>query len=194
MAWLTSAQALARLGTKPQSLYASVSRGRIRVRADPDDSRRRLYDGDDVGRLAGHPAGRRRSAAIAADAISWGDPVLPSAISTIADGRLYYRGRDAVALADTSSLEDIAMLLWETGPISFAGELAPSPALPPLRRGLAAMVDRATVDVPLIGRTATELRREMPALVGALATAFGAPAAKIPLHRRLAAAWRRPEA
>jgi len=194
MAWLTSAQALARLGTKPQSLYASVSRGRIRVRLDPDDSRRRLYDGDDVGRLAGHPAGRRRSAAIAADAISWGDPVLPSAISTIAGGRLYYRGRDAVALADTSSLEDIAMLLWETGPISFAGELASPPTLPPLRRGLAAMVDRATADAPLIGRTAAELRQEMPALVGILATAFGAAPAEIPLHRRLAAAWRRPEA
>jgi hypothetical protein len=32
-------------------------------------------------------------------AIAWGDPVLDSAITTIADGRLYYRGRDAERLA-----------------------------------------------------------------------------------------------
>ena len=60
MSWLTSEQALDALGTKPQSLYASVSRGRIRTKADPDDPRRRLYYGDDVDRLAGRGPARDR--------------------------------------------------------------------------------------------------------------------------------------
>ena len=40
--WITAGEALERLGVKPQSLYASVSRGRIRTRPDPADSRRVL--------------------------------------------------------------------------------------------------------------------------------------------------------
>lgn len=195
MAWLTSEQALAALGTKPQSLYASVSRGRIRVRPDPADSRRRLYDSDDVEHLAGRPAGRRRSASVAADAIRWGDPVLPSAITSILDGRLYYRGRDAIALADTASLEDVAALLWETSPVRFAATSRRQAAsASPLGRGLTALATRATTDAPLTGRSAPDLRAEMPGLVGTLAVAFGAAPSDTPLHRRLAAAWRRPEA
>jgi citrate synthase len=195
MAWLTSEQALAALGTKPQSLYASVSRGRIRVRPDPADSRRRLYDGDDIERLAGRPAGRRRSANVAADAIRWGDPVLPSTITSMIDGRLYYRGRDAIALADTASLEDVAALLWQTGSVRFAAPTMRLPRAPsPLARGLIVLAERAATDAPLTGRTAPELQQEMPLLVGTLAVAFGAPLAETPLHRRLAAAWRRPEA
>ena len=84
MAWLTREQALALLGTKPQSLYASVSRGRVRARPDPADPRRSLYAGDDVARLARRGAGRRQTSAIASGAIRWGDPVLDSAITTIA--------------------------------------------------------------------------------------------------------------
>ncbi len=35
--------ALARLGVRPQTLYAYVSRGRLMAQADPDDPRRSLY-------------------------------------------------------------------------------------------------------------------------------------------------------
>ena len=50
--WLTANEALARLGSKPQTLYANVSRGRIAARPDPADSRRSLYSAEDVERLA----------------------------------------------------------------------------------------------------------------------------------------------
>ena len=53
MGWLTAAEALAVLGIQPQTLYANVSRGRIRAKPDPKDSRRSLYHGGDVKRLAG---------------------------------------------------------------------------------------------------------------------------------------------
>jgi len=97
--WLTAGEALQRLNVKAQTLYASVSRGRIRAKPDPADPRRSLYSRDDIDRLARRSVGRPRADAVAAEAISWGDPVLPSAISTVARGRLWYRGEDAVALA-----------------------------------------------------------------------------------------------
>jgi citrate synthase len=119
MAWLTAEQALAVLGTKPQSLYASVSRGRIRARSDPDDPRKSLYDRADIERLATRGGGRRKATAISADAIRWGDPVLPSSISTVTGGHLYYRGKDAVGLAETAGLEEVAALLWEAREVGF---------------------------------------------------------------------------
>ena len=42
-------------------------------------------------------------------------PSIDSAISLIEGGRLYYRGRDAVRLSDSATLEEIAALLWGAG-------------------------------------------------------------------------------
>ncbi|WDR01885.1 hypothetical protein PSQ19_14360 [Devosia algicola] len=95
MTWITADAALARLRTKPQTLYANVSRGRIQSRPDPVDSRRSLYRSEDVDRLAQRRPGPGRAATVASQTIAWGEPVLPTAISTITDGRLYYRGQDA---------------------------------------------------------------------------------------------------
>src|SRR6218665_4096450 len=111
--WLTASEALSRLGSKPQSLYASVIRGRILAKSDPADSRKSLYNAEDVDRLARRNHGRRSAVTVAAEAINWGDPVLPSAISTVSDGRLYYRGRDARALSRTATLGQVAELLWD---------------------------------------------------------------------------------
>ncbi|TBF80529.1 citrate synthase, partial [Rhizobium leguminosarum] len=112
ISWLTAEEALRALKTKPQTLYANVSRGRIRAKADPADPRRSLYQAADVQRLAERHAGRRRTETVAAEAIRWGDPVLSSAISTIIGGRLFYRGKDAAGFADVATLEQTAALLW----------------------------------------------------------------------------------
>jgi citrate synthase len=198
MPWLTAAEALARLGTRPQSLYASVSRGRIRARPDPKDPRRRLYDRDDVDRLARRSAGRRRAEAVAADAIRWGEPVLTSAITDIAGGRLTYRGQDAVALADTAGLEEVAALLWQAPVVDFStprpAAIARAPAVAPLRRVFAILADRAATDAPVLGRAPSRLTTEAAGLVAAIAAALGAPPGSAPLHVRLAAAWGRPDA
>ena len=53
----------------------------------------------------------RKVSDVAAGAIAWGEPVLASAITTVAGGRLFYRGRDAVRLAETETLESVARLL-----------------------------------------------------------------------------------
>jgi len=196
MAWLTGVEARAVLGVLPQTLYANVSRGRIRAKADPNDSRRSLYNGEDVKRLAARRAGRRPAAAVAAGAIGWGDPVLASGISTVADGRLWYRGLDAVALSETASLEEIAGLLWETEGLKFE---RPRTAMPmtgpagsPLGAALQVLARRAGADSPSRGRSRAVLVAEAIDLVSEMAsTLIGSVAASgSPLHHRLAVARR----
>jgi citrate synthase len=127
--WMTAEEALAQLGTKPQTLYANVSRGRIRAKPDPADPRRSLYQSDDVHRLAERHAGRRQTETVAAQAIRWGDPILPTTLSRIANGQLFYRGRDAAELSHQATLEDIAVLLWEAQPISIRPGVGGNPML-----------------------------------------------------------------
>jgi citrate synthase len=115
MTWLTATEALQVLGVRPQTLYANVSRKKIRAKSDPKDTRRSLYHEADVRKMARQRGGQRKATAVAAAAIEWGDPILSSAISTVVDGRLYYRGQDAVVLSEDGSLEDVAGLLWGGG-------------------------------------------------------------------------------
>ncbi|HXW18923.1 MAG TPA: citrate synthase, partial [Roseiarcus sp.] len=185
MAWLTATEALAALGVQRQTLYANVSRGRIRAKPDPKDSRRSLYDGGDVKKLAGRRAGRRSAAAIAAGAIGWGDPVLPSSVSTVIQGRLLYRGQDAVELATTKTLEETAGLLWEAPGVEFRGpsEKPSVPASSPLQAGFAVLAYRAGADLPSLGRSRPALAAEGAALVGDLANAMIGTAGAFPsLH------------
>ncbi len=191
--WLPAADALALLKVQPQTLYANVSRGRIRTRADRGDPRRSLYHRDDVQRLATRRQGRRSSAVLAGEAIRWGEPVLASGISTVVDGRLYYRGQDACALAERATLEEVAALLWD-GPVDgFAATAgAVLPAAEPLAAALQALAARAATDPPARGRGRAALLGEARSLMGALADTMAGPATGEHLHQRLAAAWGRP--
>jgi citrate synthase len=119
MTWLTATEALRVLHVRPQTLYANVSRKKIRAKPDPKDTRRSLYHEVDVRKLARKQGGRRKATVVAAGAIEWGDPVLSSSISTVVDGRLYYRGKDAVGLSETATLEGAAGLLWGAEAVDF---------------------------------------------------------------------------
>ncbi|MBO0861697.1 MAG: hypothetical protein J2P21_25070, partial [Chloracidobacterium sp.] len=55
---------------------------------------------------------RRDPAKAAARSLRWGAPVLDSSITLIDEGRLYYRGRDVLELAEESTVEQVAALLW----------------------------------------------------------------------------------
>jgi citrate synthase len=205
MAWLTAAQALQVLAVRPQTLYANVSRGRIRAKPDPKDSRRSLYHEADVRTMSRRHAGRRGSAAVAAAAIEWGDPILSSAVSTVVDGRLYYRGQDAAALSDEKTFEEVAHMLWgaqgvadvpgaRTG--SFAGKGTSA-----LQRSFLALGLRAATDLSSRGRAPSVLQAEAASVLDTVAEALlderPAPrprlAAKAALNERLAASWCRPD-
>lgn len=217
--WLNSADALALLRVRPQTLYANVSRKRIRARPDPDDPRRSLYHAGDVRRLAAHKRGRPSSERVAAESVSWGNPVLASSISTIARGRLWYRGVDAVRLAEHGSLEEVAGLLWRSRPIRVSvkarGKATRDAPLSALEAAYNLLASRAGRDPPMYGRAISPLQEEAADLFSALSDAMictierassarlNRPAghrvlyqtgASAHLHERLAHAWRRPKA
>src|SRR5215218_7268508 len=100
---LRAREAAARLGVKLDTLYAYVSRGLLRSVAVPG-SRERHYRAEDIERFRGRSGGERGRETLI--------PVIDSAICLIEAGRFFYRGLDAVLLAETATLEQTAALLW----------------------------------------------------------------------------------
>jgi citrate synthase len=204
MAWMTAVEALSVLNVRAQTLYANVSRGKIRAKPDPTDPRRSLYHRGDVLRMAGRSNGRRKVETVAARTMEWGDPVLPSAISTVVDGRLWYRGHDAVELSAQARFEDVAGLLWECDTILIKApgahghaKTAKNPVDDPLKVALVALAERSVHDLPSHGRAAGVLREEAASVLATLVKAMlGAPALRHErsLSERLAGAWRCPDA
>ncbi len=110
--WVNANEATHLLGVSRATLYAYVSRGRIRSEATAGKTRNRRYARDDIERMRARTDERRNPEKAAGRALHWGLPILESAITLIAEGHVYYRGRDAAELARTSSLADVAALLW----------------------------------------------------------------------------------
>ena len=111
-AWLDADEAVETLGVSRATLYAYVSRGRIRSEAAPGAQRRRRYSSDDIERLKARSSERRNPEKAAEHALHWGLPILESAITLIADERIYYRGHEVGALARERSVAEVAALLW----------------------------------------------------------------------------------
>jgi citrate synthase len=101
---LSTAEAAARLGVKPATLYAYVSRGLLGRERSPD-GRTSTFDPAEVDRLA-RPGRARRGRRPATDL------VVPSAITAIDQGRPWYRGLAVTDLATTHTFEEVAEWLW----------------------------------------------------------------------------------
>lgn len=110
--YVTAEEAAGQLGIRRATLYAYVSRGLIRSEPAPGDSRARRYYREDIEKLKRRKAVRRDPGTSGEQALHWGTPVLESALTLIDDGRLYYRGRDALQLAQSASFEAVVALLW----------------------------------------------------------------------------------
>jgi citrate synthase len=113
--WIGAAEAAERLGIKPASLYAYVSRGVLTRRRDPD-GRASMFDAQEIEELA-HRGRPRRLAGGATPA----ELVIESALTEITPTTQRYRGYGATELALRCSFEDVATLLW-TGTLPGAGE------------------------------------------------------------------------
>jgi citrate synthase len=194
---LRAREAAARLGVKLDTLYAYVSRGQLRSVAVPG-SRERHYRADDIERFRiSRGVERGREALI---------PVIDSAICLIKDGRFYYRGCDALHLAETATLEAAASLLWREEPGAAVPSPLPSPGTtrgpretagtaPPLPAGLIercqirlamlAAEDHAALDLRRagVGRTGRTILAELVAAIAGAGAEGGA------VHRRLATCW-----
>jgi len=187
---LSAAEVSAQLGVSRATLYSYVSRGLIRAAPAENDPRRSLYDATDVARLLERRSRGRARREVAASTTDWGEPILRSALTRIEDGALSYRGRDAIVLAETATLEDAAGLLWG-GAVPVVPDIAePLPAAPtPFERCLRAVArDAADSDWALHPpQVAAGAARLLGRMAQAAAGASVPPGQKV--HARLGAAW-----
>ncbi len=122
---LTASEAAAQLGVKLGTLYAYVSRGWLKSYRRKV-GRQALYRRSDIEALRGVIAPERGVRARSLpDASSWvtvaqpptdGSPtgviVAESAVSSIIDGQLAYRGYPIEELVERASFEEVCLLLW----------------------------------------------------------------------------------
>jgi citrate synthase len=188
--------AVSLLGVSRQTLYAYVSRGLVRAEADPDDPRRSLYDPGDIKMLLERKKRGRSRRDVAASTLDWGDPVLPSAITRIVDGTLYFRGKDAVALSRGETLEEVAELLWDSGPLPLVTPAACRPG--PGSDGVGQRCIEAAATLMTAGPWSVSPRRALPdasRILRQVAAAAGrslSPDAEArPIHELLAQSWRK---
>ncbi|MCV0425988.1 MAG: helix-turn-helix domain-containing protein [Roseibium sp.] len=187
--FLSAREAAAELGVQPATLYAYVSRGLISSVAGPGKKRR--YDAADVRRLKGRKAAEDH----AGSRPLTGDPVLETELTLIAENGPVYRGRLARDLAETSTLETVATLLWDSDKDPFADNVPLSP--PALPSGLAAL-DRLMMALaawPLQDRAAFTLAPRLLQIKGAALLRYGVAAlldqepVAIPIHTQIANAY-----
>jgi citrate synthase len=166
---LTTLETAERLGVKPATVYAYVSRGLLsRERTQAGST----FDPQEVARLAY----RARHAPVESQGRD--GPVFVTEVAKIQGSRLYYRGLDAVALSRSRSFEEVAVWLW-TGQWPADGERpwrAPQSTVrpvravlkcfgtesPPVERWMVAVPTAALVDdlrhdlspaaIPIVGR------------------------------------------
>jgi citrate synthase len=120
--YLSAEQAAKALNVSLQTLYAYVSRKGVRSVPIPG-TRRRRYWKSDIERLRD-----RKTVPVAA-----GGPLKhESEITLITSSDIFYRGRNAVELAEQSSFESVAALLWGVKEEEVFGQAPPK--LPPLVR------------------------------------------------------------
>jgi citrate synthase len=199
---LTAAEAAATLGISVPTLYAYVSRGLLSSSPDAQ-GRHRLYDAGEVRRLARRKEDGKRAGKVAQKVLDWGVPVLESSITLVADGRLLYRGHDAMDLAQSASLEEIAALLWECS----TRRITDAPAVPfataqwaawlklwsdstPLDRALV-LLPAAAAQMPRVWALGRDAQLDTACAVMRLLAAamISAAPSNEPLHRQLALAW-----
>lgn len=187
---LTAREAAEQLGVKLDTLYAYVSRGLLRSVLLPG-SRERRYRATEVAHLTVDRGSRRLPKGEASDALS---PVIASRICLIETGRLYYRGEDALRLAERASLEEVALLLWQASDFGDAESPGPAPAQP----AVSGLIERCQLSLLRLAESdlsALDLGRAGVVRTGArilrtlAATVAGTRLDTLPIHEALARAW-----
>ncbi|MFC0598961.1 citrate synthase [Streptomyces palmae] len=100
---LTTREAARRLGVKPETVYAYVSRGQLSSRRSPG-GRGSTFDAAEVEALARRGRRETRTAS--------GNSPIGTSITLIEEDRHYYRGVDSTALAAHHGYEEVAQWLW----------------------------------------------------------------------------------
>ncbi|MEU1071039.1 citrate synthase [Streptomyces sp. NPDC005878] len=178
---LTTREAAERLGVKPETVYAYVSRGQLSSERAPG-GRGSTFDAKEVDALARRSARRE-------PAVRGGELTFRTELTLIDKDRYYFRGVDAVELAAAYGFEEVAEWVW-TGTLPRGARFtAPRPFLDAARLAVGALpthsgaMDRlraAAVAVSAADPLRFDLepaavlgcaRTLIPTLVGALPTA-----------------------
>lgn len=202
--YMSARQAAGTLGISLPTLYSYVSRGMLHSEPVIGRPRIRRYLSDDVLRLVERKDFRRNPAKAAEKGLHWGSPVLQSSLTLIDGGRLFYRGLDAIELAGTSTLEQVAALLWTGDSKQTQALFTDDDATPPSLTasiskliGQLGPVERCQVILPLaagLDLSAHDLRSSAVAKTGArilrllFSAVVGFPA-ETPLEGALVRAW-----
>ncbi|MGQ8878174.1 citrate/2-methylcitrate synthase [Delftia sp. NA_296.1] len=200
--YLNSTEATALLGVSRATLYAYVSRGLLHAHA-ADTPRESRYLREEVEQLARQRGQGRKPREVAQAALNWGLPVLESSITLIEQGRLYYRGEDAVDWARSQTLEETAALLWQyPADAAFAAHaVEAAPVLPDLQQRMAgqpcentllALFTVASDDAATAAwqQSPERLAAGCGALLRLLAACLlGTAPDKTPIHLQCAQAW-----
>jgi citrate synthase len=105
---LNTEEVARRLGVKRETVYAYVSRGLL-VRHPASGPHHSEFDPEEVERLAARARRPDRSSAL--------EVVVETELTLLEpEGRLSYRGRDAIELAKFRSFEEVVALLWDGAP------------------------------------------------------------------------------
>jgi citrate synthase len=190
MKWLDAQTTCELLGVKSASLYAYVSRGKVRAKTADHDPRASLYAAADIEQLLTRKRAGRKRDSIARGAIGWGEPILESAITTVERGRLIYRGFDAVALSNDRTLESVASLLWGEGGLPNAIQSGGAiHATDSKAAGLTYLAHMAASALSGAGRPKSELAQEAANLLEGLSRAMALGAQGESAHHKLANLW-----
>lgn len=197
--YLHADEAAKALGVSVTTLYAYVSRKQIRSERVPGSKARRYWKAD-IDRLRGRDVPMPES--------TFETPVpAQTAITLITEKGLYFRGRSAVELAGTATLESLAALIWEVDEKEIFG--VPAPGVPPLLAALqptmqeSGLSERWFASFPLIERADpraydltgagyTRTGADVLRWFAALVARASAPSAE-PIHRFLAKQLRAPK-
>ena len=103
MATLTTAEAAARLGVKPETLYAYVSRGLL-TSTRGTGGRASTFDSAEVDALVATRGATRRPTGVA--------ETITTRLTLLEDDEYFYRGHRVTDLARTETPDRVAALLW----------------------------------------------------------------------------------
>ncbi len=110
--YLTAEEAAEALGVRVASLYAYVSRQKIRS-VPVRGSKHRLYWRDDIERLRAGDAQPGDALAAPADIAPQTGLATETALAFISHDGPFYRGQSAIELSNTATIEEVAALLWD---------------------------------------------------------------------------------
>lgn len=187
--WIDTYAACALLGVKTQTLYAYVSRHRIRTKTDPDDARSSFYSLADLERLRAQNLRSRARADVAQAAIRWGDPILATSISEVRDGTIWLKDRRIEDCAQHDTLEEIAALLCGFDRVVMPETKTPFSGTSPFARAMKALANEADGAPSLANLLPTDIVQEVGRVLSLVTNACLDEVVVGEVHQRIGTKW-----